>query len=533
MNIKRILGCALLGFSVVTMVGCNSTEKEEEGTTETTGEKVLFTFPTENTYSLFDNVNLKSGVTVTGETTGNNFSQYTISCETPGIVEGTTLNTDNAGEFTLVYSYESYGIITTAQRVVTIVANGEIGENLLHVDYRNNYTNLDSWGIYDNVSKFSTENGNIIVDATVSTNDYQTRLDTDPNQIKLERGEQYQILIKAKATQARDIKIQVGNMFSDTPWWTGVSDPMIISLTTSMSTKAAYFTVAEDTQANLDEICMTLEMGDVGTFIPATIEIESISLHTFDGEVKDETKPTITQNKTYELASSTFAYDETDVIDFFDIKDNRSDRENITTSVEMIFGGVTKDVISNNDKGTWTIRVTATDEALNSTTSTFSFLVRDKVELNNYFTLSDDQSEFSSWADVNGYVNVVDGATIDDFTVEYAVYYFWYDPQFFISSQFIDDIGTYTLSFTLVNNTDRNITLGGTIGSSDITGQTINLLEDVAQTITFDVEVVNAGDVLKLQILFDVYSEGNLATNITPEDTYETLTFTGLSLTKK
>lgn len=542
MKMKKILACALLGLTSVTLVACDDEVKDpvddnvtDDNVTEDEGVAVTFKFPEDNTYKVFDSINVKSGVEAYGDD-DNRYTTFTVTCATEGALDGNTLNSAKAGTFELTYSITIKGKTSTAKRTITIVENGVAGDNILAAGLQGNYADLTAWGLYDNAEKFSVnESKNIVVDATSSADIYATRLDTSPSgAIQLVDGQLYQILITAKATQARDFQIQVGNMFSDTPWWTAAADPMTMSLTTEMSTKAVYFT-ADGTDADLKNIVMTLEMGDCPTFISSTIEIESVSLHTFEGEFDDEVSPVITQTSSSIIKNAAkVEYTHADILEMFTFADNVTTTDKITKTVERITAptgsGVTNPTsITTEHTGTWTVTVSATDEAGNKTQTSYSIVVRDaNVDLDNYFT----GLNFTSWSDV-GWTNLKDtAALVDDFTIEYGVYYFWYDPQAFVTSDYMDEAGTYTVSMTLTNSTARSITVAGNVDGVPVTDSIVTFVAGETKTISLDINVL-AGQRYQMQILFDTYKEDQLANTVTPDNVKEELRVQNLTLAMK
>ncbi len=536
MNMKKILACALLGLTSVTLVACGGDDEVKDpstgDTSQTDGVKVTFTFPENNTYKLYDTVNVKTGVTAMGDN-GNRYTSYTVTCDTEGALNGDILNTDKAGTYELTYTFTNKDAVSTAKRNVTVEANGTIGANLLNVAYQSNYTSLDAWGMYNDPTNFTTKDGNIIVDATTQKQDYEIRLDTNANQFTLVEGQTYQILVKAKSSQNRNIKLQVGNMFSGDPYWAGAADAMTIGLTTEMSTKAAYFTATSSMGADLSKLCLTLEMGTVGTFVSSTVEIESISLHTFEGNFDDETAPTITQNQ-FVAFKDDANLSKDDILKLFTFNDNVTSVGELTLSVDRLLDPSkdAADSINTNTLGDWTATISATDEAGNKVTGTFTITVAEKVTgLNNYFTAN---SKLTTWTSgTNGYINV-DDDTLSNIELSYAVYYEWYDPQFFIDTEYFGEAGTYTVSMVVKGDTARPITIGGTVSGTEISANVVNLVKNVEQEVTFDI-TIKAGDKYQMQVLFDMYTDGGVATTPTdlPDGQFETLTIKNLTVAKK
>ncbi len=417
----------------------------------------------------------------------------------------------------------------------------------------NNFTTengaIKGWSTYSDASLFTAQSdGSVLVDADpCPSNSYEVRLasDIDNNTVTLESGKNYQISFMAKSTVARDIKVQVGEMLSTDPWFYMASaDYFTVSLTTQLQKHTIEFTAfdpSSDQAIDWDNVCISIEMGQVGVFnIASEITLANVSIAEYDGAVEDKIAPTITQDKNFLYVATGKTYTHDDFVGLVTITDDTSAYTDLTITTRIVnAAGTVVTSVDGSVAGTYNVTYQAKDKANNLASQTFTVYVREQGAVavgENLFNLSDEYAyndeatsklpenanKLVGWKE-SGYINF-DSNTSDSFVASYGCSWAWYDPQIFLTSAAIDVADTYTLEMTVTLSEDRVIT---------IDGQVYTFVAGVPQNITHSV-AVSEGGTYTLCILMNEYDKA-VSTNHDGSDSfvYPTITVTNLFLGKR
>lgn len=546
---KKMLAFLLVGFSVLALSACSSEEAD--------GLKIVF--PDEDgkkTIELYDTFNVLQGVTAIDEE-GNNWGsklEVSIDDANKNLLEGSTFSGLEAGSYELNYSLDFMGNTGKATRTVVVNEGAETGDNLL-----TNSTfdaDLTGWEVLNEGGAVFTpqSNGSILVENdTCPGQAYQVRLNT--HSFAVEAGKTYEVTFDASSTNARNILVQVGQTLEADPWYYQAAPDIEVALTTTLSRKSVKFT-ASKTNDNMDlsDVCLLIGMGAVGSAINSDITIANVSIHTYGGAVADTVNPLVTQTvKTVYSDDLKTTYTKDEIInDFYTISDDVTDFDDLDISLTITNpSGVSAETLDATVKGDWRLSLSVKDEAGNSAISpTVAVTARDKVSIDNYLTIKTDgfapsgSDEITSQTNPNlgvfwsegGSINQQSGSTITEtsLTIEYAVAWAWYDPQFFLTTQVIDYTGTYIVSLDVTNVTTNTGATGYSSRDITVAGEQITVANGVKQTVEVEVEIV-AGDSFTLCILFNWLDAGvSTDTSSNPDGTVkELLKIENMSMVKK
>ncbi len=529
---KKMIAFLLVGFSVFALTACG---KDEAPADE---DKITITFPQDvdgkKTIELYEQFDIKTGV-VAVDSEGSSYGSVltaTIDTENADLLDGSMFSGLRAGEFEITYTVDFIGKTGTAKRTIKVNEGAEIGENLnLHptfVEGEEDGTIL-GWGIYNEggASFIPQSDGSILVEnQTCPGQAHQVRLNTET--FTVVKGQAYQVTFDAKSTIARDIQVQVGQTLEADPWFYQAAPDMTVSLTQTMSRKAVTFTAAETNSAmDLDQVCLLIGMGAVGSAINSNITIANVSIHTYGGAVADTVKPIVTQDIKTVYTNTNKEYSKNEIIEeFFAISDDVTAFDDLDITLTITDpSNASQETLNSEVKGTWKLSLSVYDEAGNKADSPiYNVVVRDRVlNIENYLTMKVDtfapsgSDEAYSKANPNlavfwaegGAINKQEGTTMteDSLVIEYAVAWAWYDPQFFLTTQEIDTTGTYTVTLDVTNVTTDSRAAGIDSRNIQVGGQNITVVNGETETVTFEVEITE-GSAYTLVILFNWLDAG-------------------------
>ena len=353
-----------------------------------------------------DNVNVKSGVRVTGfYDDGDAESSFIITSYVTVTQGNLALNnniadTREVGEYELVYTV---GTITgyTYAAGVTLSATRNLTVNSVEVSGVELITNGDfsdggeHWANYTDGSivSFDFSEGYMkCIETSVSGNSYSPRLNTPyPNSAEafsLVYGATYQLSFRAKADAPKTIRTQIGTILPSAPWWIEYHDEngdgLIndYNLTTSWETYRYNFTFSDNTA---EEVHLTIEMGTVnGDSTATTIYVDDISLKAA-GEMEDSIAPKLAgiDDVSIDLSTSS-ATGNFDPLAGVTATDNVDDASTLTINYEIKNeANETVNAIPLNQPGKYTIKYSVTDAAGNTREETRKVVLADFSTLTN------------------------------------------------------------------------------------------------------------------------------------------------------
>lgn len=328
---------------------------------------------------------------------GNNNVSYatsryiTVTASPTLTITNGLLDTKVPGTYTLTYTLVAGNVTKTATRSITVNEKVVVEGNMLSNPYFDaDYT---GWEKFQDGSSVSWETETIgdnsyakIVETSVSGNSYSPRLhNVGENYVTLITGQTYEVSFQAKASEAKKILCQVGQLLPGDPYFYdfgGQTYPF--DLTTEMKTFSFQFTLTSpNASADLTKASVTFEMGTVeGDSTAATIWLGDVLFEEFEGEVADTVAPAITANDKIYFVGNNDTINVADLVAVVDAVDGE-----VTPTITIADAdGEAVTTISNSVAGVYTVTVAAVDAAGNEATKTFTISVLAKTGVTDLFT---------------------------------------------------------------------------------------------------------------------------------------------------
>ncbi|MDY0276938.1 MAG: carbohydrate binding domain-containing protein [Acholeplasma sp.] len=313
--------------------------------------------------------NFFDGVTAKGSDKKDYTSELKLSSISTAVnLETGVLDTTVVGTHKVRYEIKNDDFTFQQWRTVTIKApekddskllqNGDFSEGTAH------------WTIDQGTETHEVKDGAMVIDVTAGGDAYQPRM--HQMNIPFEQGKTYEIKFEAKASVAKTINLQVGELLADAPWFTDFKPKQIemASLTTEYAEYSYKFT------HNLDNPRggVLFEFGKVdGQQIDAIVSIKNITITEstpdadnkapeFEG-IKDRE---ILVGETFDPKAGVTAYDLTDGDVTKDIVVTIKDSE------DNVVDGIDSSAVT-----TFTIVYTVTDKAGNIGTDEMTLTVKE------------------------------------------------------------------------------------------------------------------------------------------------------------
>jgi len=433
-----VVACNGISSSTTTTTGAETTVSSTTDTSSSTDLSTLDTeFPviegvSDVTIFLNSEFNALDGVTATDNIDGDITSKIEIS----GVVD-----TTKEGVYFLKYSVtDEAGNKSTADRYVTVeIDPSTIGDGMV----KNGDFSLGTsiWVVSENeggVGEFEVVEGVGTVDVIAAGWSVPfPRLDSAV--MELENGMTYEVSFDAKADAARSIKVQVGQLLDDNPWFVDYLNGLIViyDLSTDWETFTFKFTMNEDVDdgAILEGQLLfnhgTIE-GEVGLDnLNTVVYYDNITIVESTPD-PDTTAPTINGAKDLTLETGS-VFDPLAGVSATDIVDGNIplDATNYVSDVDTSVPGEYTVVYTVSDEAgnikTITINVVVVDLVFNNTnevidgtfTSTTEIIAEVQDENNGYADITDPEIWYhyvATWDNAQATFAVTDGAAVIDVT---------------------------------------------------------------------------------------------------------------------
>ena len=287
--------------------------------------------------------------------------------------------------YTVVISIDYNGIKKSVTKTVTVGEKPDTSGNLIpdgtFAMADGKYT---GWATYEDQSSVTygcEEIGGTmfakVVEETVSSFAYSPRLNnTSGNYFQLFAGQAYKISFQAKASAAKTIQCQVGQLVGGAPYFYDFAGLMSEhKITTDMATYSFTFIATNSAGGDMSCSSVTFELGTVnGDSTAATIWIGNVVVEEFSGKVEDTLAPVITANNKTVYIGAQEVVDLNELISVNDAVDGQ-----ITpTIVIKNEAGEVVEFINGTVAGVYTVEISAVDAAANEATATITVTVKEK-----------------------------------------------------------------------------------------------------------------------------------------------------------
>ncbi|CDT12852.1 immunoglobulin-like domain-containing protein [Vibrio coralliirubri] len=292
------------------------------------------------------------------------------------------------GNYTITYTAtDSSNNTGTAERTVTVYES-VVSENLIvNGDFS---TSIGSeWVLQEGEGKLEIVEGQLVISEFTPGATWQPRF--VQSGVELEQGQAYIVTFDAKAGEARNIVLQVGQLLTTDPWYLPVMDDTTVGISTEVDNYSVQFTANENAAKPVDLI---FAIGG-GAATPITLDNISIEVIT-----ADMIAPVITLTGSDVRMSVGEIYVEPGYV----VNDNVDG--DITASVV-----VTGDDFSTAEVGTHTVTYTVEDSDGNESVAERTVYVLSTEDVDNLVTNGDFSSGLDGWLQFAGVDPViVDGA---------------------------------------------------------------------------------------------------------------------------
>ena len=288
--------------------------------------------------------------------------------------------------YTIVINIDYAGIKKSVTKKVTIGEKPDTSGNLIP---NGQFVLAD--GVYNGWDLYTGDGGTVtlesetingtsyakFVEETCASTAYGNRLhNNSDNYFSLYNGQAYQVSFYAKASEAKTIQCQVGQLISGAPYFYSFGGQTFkFNLTTEMALYSFTFVASNAGGGELSASSVTFEMGMVdGDSTVATIWLGEVSVTEFSGEIADQIAPVITaSNKTVYIGES----DVVDLSKYVQVND-AVDGDLTPTYVIKNEAGETVTSIDGTVAGVYTVDISAEDAAGNTSNATITIRVKAK-----------------------------------------------------------------------------------------------------------------------------------------------------------
>ena len=359
------------------MVGCNNNNQEEIKIT-IDGLQESYTF---NTGDEFSEDILLQGVTVTDQ----NGKSYIENVEIKGI-QAIPLNDDGtlkqAGKHTLRLNVVIDGktVSTKMITVEVIFQMVETNDIIYNGDFETG--TVDPFVItgYDGgVATMEVVNGELVLSITsLSWQAGSPRLDygavDSESRFSLEDGKYYEVQFDARASVARDIHVQIGQLFNADPWFAdALPVQQYFSLTTEMKSYSFRFQ-ADASRADLSVLSLLFGHGTLPspyTSVACDVVYDNIKIVEVDSLGADTTAPSISASD-----KSVYVGTVLDIMSLVTVSDDQDKNPQVTAAITK--DGVAVDAVDTSAPGVYNITYTAKDVAGNEATKSIVLTIKEK-----------------------------------------------------------------------------------------------------------------------------------------------------------
>lgn len=310
-----------------------------------------------------------------------------------GVIEDITIDASavdvyTLGEYKIIYqATDLAGNTATAERTVIVYQPAEGGNLVVNGDFTGELSG--TWELQEGEGTTTIVDEQLVISDYIPGQSWQPRL--VQGDIKLEPGQGYQLQFDAKAGEARNIVLQVGELLTTDPWYMPFHDDTTVQLATEMQTHTINFT-ASDNAANSGHLIFAIGGGaatpitlDNITLAPLTAEMIGPQLTLVGGSVR------VQQGQPY-IEPGYSAIDNVD--------------GDLSASVV-----VTGDDFDTSVLGNYTITYSVEDSDGNTTTVQRSVQVVSAENIDNLITNGDFSSGLDEWLLFGGNdAQIVDGA---------------------------------------------------------------------------------------------------------------------------
>ena len=288
--------------------------------------------------------------------------------------------------YTVVISINYGGISKSVTKKITVGEKPDTSGNLIPTgSFVANSDAYEGWDKYiadggSAVLETETINGQSyakVVQESCASTAYGIRLNNNSsNYFTLYNGQAYQVSFYAKASAAKKIQCQVGQLVGGAPYFYDFAGQMFkIDLTTEMQLFTFTFVASNPAGGELSASSVTFEMGTVdGDNTAATIWLGEVNVCEFSGEVADQIAPVITaSNKTIYIGE----YETVDLNEFVTVNDAV---DGVVTPTYLIADkdGNAVNSINGTVPGVYTVDITAVDAAGNESTAQIVITVKER-----------------------------------------------------------------------------------------------------------------------------------------------------------
>lgn len=315
----------------------------------------------------------------------------TANDDVDGEITDITITSDvdvhTVGDYTVTYTAtDSSDNTGKVERSVTVYQPVESENLVVNGDFSTEIG--EEWILDQGEGKTEIVDGQLVISDFTPGATWQPRL--VQSSVSLEQGQSYVATFDAKAGEARNIVLQIGELLTADPWYLPIMDDTTVGLTTEMESYSIQFTASENA-ANPGHVIFA-----VGGGAATPITLDNISLAAVTAEMIAP-EITLTGSAVRMAVGDEYVepgYSATDNVD-----------GDLTASVV-----VTGDDFSTSEVGTHTVTYTVEDSDGNETVAERTVYVLAAADIDNLMINGDFSSGLEGWLLFGTDAEVIDGA---------------------------------------------------------------------------------------------------------------------------